>query len=307
MLDLVCVGRILKEIIVTPQDVSGPFMGGPAAYCSVAAARMGARVGLVTTIGADLPEGFLRPLLEAGVDTSGIAMGSVSTQTELVYDVAGNKDIRYPTTSRPIRMADVPTLYRGASLVYLCSMDSDVPVDDVPEVATAAITSAADLGGYGGVHMSKEHRGQIPSLARLACDVASSVDIVKASAEDTACIFGWNDPLRAAKVLGETGCRIVLVTLGALGVLVWMEGKHVELPPAISRAVDATGAGDVFMAGFLCEYLRQSDPVSAAQWGCAVAAIAIERSGGVYADRMPTRDAVAARVRLSYQSPGGQQ
>ena len=302
MLDLVCVGRILQEMIVTPEDVTGPFMGGPVAYCSVAAARLGSRVGMVTTIGTDVHEGFLGTLASAGVDTLGIATDSVSTHTELVYDSAGNKDIRYPSISRPIRAADVPAFYRGASLVYLCSMDNDVPLHDVPDVARAAIVSAADLGGYGGVHMSKEHRAEVPSLARLACDVASSVDIVKASAEDTACIFGWNDPLRSATVLGDAGSRIVLVTLGALGVLVWEQGKHVELPAAISRPVDATGAGDVFMAGFLCEYLRQSNTVSAAQWGCAEAAIAIERSGGVHADRMPTRDAVAARVRLSYQS-----
>jgi sugar/nucleoside kinase (ribokinase family) len=301
VLDLVCVGRIVTEMIFSPSGVQGPFLGGPPAYCSMASARQGTAVGIVSTVGADLPPDFLSPLVRAGVDTTGISVGHVSTKSELIYDSAGSKEIRYPEMSRPIEVSDIPSAYRDAALIYLCPMDNDVSVDCVADVARVATLSAVDLGGYGGVHMSRAHRAATPSLSKLACEVASLVDIAKASAEDAASIFGWDDPARSARVLGETGCGLVLVTLGASGVLIWTQGHETLLPAPVAQVLDSTGGGDTFMAGFLSEYLRSRNPTTAAQWGCATAAFVIEGSGGVRAERMPTQDEVQARIYMNNQ------
>ena len=58
------------------------------------------------------------------------------------------------------------------------------------------------------------------------------------------------------------------------------------------------------MAGFLSEYLRSTDALKAAQWGCATAICVIERSGGVRLERMPAPQQVFERVNQGYHFSG---
>lgn len=298
--DLVCIGRIVREMIYFPDEVRGPFLGSPPAYCAVAAARQGTRTGVVTKIGPDMPEHLLKPLVDAGVDTSGILRRDRTTASELIYDAQGNKEIRYPSMSTPITPGDIPAAFTGCGMLYICTMDNDVRLEDMAAVVAKGQHRAVDLGGYGGVHMSKQSRQAIPSLSAFAQEVSSHFDIVKASDEDAASIFGHHDALQAAKRLLACGPQIVIITLGKDGALVGTAHESWRVPAVDGRPVDTTGGGDTFMAGFLSEYLRSSDPIVAAQWGCATAMCVIEQSGGVRAERMPTRAQVQARVQQAY-------
>jgi sugar/nucleoside kinase (ribokinase family) len=148
--------------------------------------------------------------------------------------------------------------------------------------------------------MAKARRQAFSSLEKLACDVSANFKIVKASDEDTASIFGWYEPDNAAKRLLECGPDVIVITMGKHGALVYTKGGHWQVPPVQGNAIDTTGGGDTFMAGFLSEYLRSGDPVRSAQWGCATAICVIEGSGGVRVERMPTRNQVQARFDTSY-------
>jgi sugar/nucleoside kinase (ribokinase family) len=298
--DLVCVGHVVQEMIYFPDSTSGPVLGSPPAYCSVAAARQGTRTGLVTKIGLDTPAHLLRPIVEAGVDTTGVDATGLTTQTALVYDSRGNKEIRYPAKAEPITAKDVPASYVGCAMVYVCTMDSDVLVEDIPGVVSLGRASAVDLGGYGGAHMGKEHREATASLADLACRVSSYFNVVKASDEDAALIFRREDPDAAAEKLLACGPDVVVITAGRNGALVYTRHGRCAIPPVLSAAIDTTGGGDTFMAGFLSEYLRSRDPVKSAQWGCATASWMIEQTGGVRLDRMPTFDQVRERANAAY-------
>jgi 2-dehydro-3-deoxygluconokinase len=294
--ELVCVGHIVSEMIHFPDGVQGPVLGGPPAYCSVAAARQGTATGLVTRIGRDMRPELLEPFAEAGVDTRGVDASGRTTQSVLIYDDRGNKEIRYPAKAQSLQAGDLPESYRGCRLIYVCTMDCDVLPADIPELVAHAETAAVDLGGYGGVHMSKAHRKNLGSPARLARDVASLFDIVKASDEDAVAIFGRDDPERSARELLDCGAGVVVITVGPKGALIYTaEGKRtVRAVPC--AAIDTTGGGDSFMAGFFSEYLRTADPVRSAQWGSATASWVIEQSGGVRPERMPTFEQVRERA-----------
>lgn len=293
---LVCVGRVVREMIYTPAEVKGPVLGSPPAYCSVAAARQGTSTGIVTKIGPDMTQVLLHPIFESGVDTTGIILTDRSTRSELIYDDGGNKEIRYPGMSDPIRPEDIPASFRNARLVYVCPMDEDVLEEDLAGVVSTGQLSAVDLGGYGGVHMSKARRQTYASLSRLARDVSAHFDIVKASDEDAVSFMGYNDPERAARELMECGPKVVVITLGKNGALLRTASGQWHAPPVPGQVVDTTGGGDTFMAGFLSEYLRSGDPLEAIRWGCATAICVIERSGGVLVERMPTREQIASRL-----------
>jgi sugar/nucleoside kinase (ribokinase family) len=293
--ELVCVGHLVRETIHFPDRIEGPLLGSPPAYCSLAAAVQGTRTGIVTRIGPLLSRQLLAPLAAAGVDLSGVIDGGTATTSDLIYAGDGTKRIEYPTRAGPIAAADVPPHFRGCPMIYVCTMDNDVPPEDIPGVAALGRTAAVDLGGYGGVHMSRDRRRQCPSLSELALGVAASFTIVKASDEDLVSIFGRDDPERAAAALGERGVPVVVVTAGARGALVFTAGGRTRVPAARAAVRDTTGGGDTFMAGFLSEYLRSADPVRAARWGCATAAFVIERTGGAAPARMPGFDEVRRR------------
>jgi sugar/nucleoside kinase (ribokinase family) len=299
--ELVCIGRIVKEMIYFPGQVRGPVLGSPPAYSSVASSRQGTATGIVTKIGPDMSNELLQPLLQSGVNTAGILLSARSTASELFYDGEGNKEIRYPSMSDSLRKEDIPLAFRGCGLIYVCPMDEDVLLDDMADVVASGQLSAVDLGGYGGVHMSKARRQAFPSLLKLAREVAAQYDIVKASDEDTVSIFGSYDPAYAAQKLLECGPDVVIITLGKKGALVCTTMHHWLVPPVPGNVMDTTGGGDTFMAGFLSEYLRSGDPLQSGRWGCATATCVIEQSGGVRLERMPTRHLVQARFNQTYK------
>ena len=79
-----------------------------------------------TKIGPDMPQELLQPLIQAGVDVTGIQKTDRTTTTELIYDEQGHKEIRYPTKATPITVEDIPKSYHGCRLIYICPMDNDV-------------------------------------------------------------------------------------------------------------------------------------------------------------------------------------
>lgn len=294
--DLVCVGHVVREMIHFPDRVEGPFLGGPPAYCSVAAARQGTSTGLVTKIGPDVPEALLRPFAEAGVDVAGLRRSGNTTCTGLYYDAHGNKEIRYADKADPVRAEDVPESYSGCGMIYVCTMDNDVPLDDLSAIVALGKLSAVDLGGYGGVHMAKSDRAGSRSHESLACMVSERFRIVKVSDEDAKLIWGRDDPDVAAREILACGVELAIVTAGAKGAFVYKARNRWHVPPLAGHVFDTTGGGDTFMAGFLSEYLRSGNPLRSAQWGTATARCVIEKTGGVWAERMPTRQDVVERL-----------
>jgi sugar/nucleoside kinase (ribokinase family) len=73
---------------------------------------------------------------------------------------------------------------------------------------------------------------------------------------------------------------IVALKLGAEGVLVGTGAERVRLPAVSASALDSTGAGDAFCAGFLAAWLDGTKPGDAAAAGLHTAAVAVGLAGG---------------------------
>jgi adenosine kinase len=86
---------------------------------------------------------------------------------------------------------------------------------------------------------------------------------------------GW----RADDILDRVGTRVV--TLGAAGARVERRGEDPVVVPAVPDvpAVEPTGVGDAFRAGFVAALAADLSFESAAQVGCVLAAYVVERVG----------------------------
>lgn len=305
-LDLMVVGHIMNETIRFPERTIGPVLGGPAAYSSVAASKLGARTGLVTKIGTDMPRQLLKPLYEAGVDTRGIRVrGAESRSSVLVYNDKGDKTMQYPGIAEPISFMDIPKAYHDAALVYICPLDEwEIPLEVVERLSRLNIRLCVDLGGYGGAHTTESRRGNFEFLEQ----VLRCIHIAKSSREDCKYLFrdeNYSDE-KLAELLVERGAEVGIVTLAEKGAIIANKDGVVRIPPLTNEAIDCTGGGDAFGAGFLVEYGKTGDVKRAGIFASATSSLMIEKTGGITVDRMPTLSEVKERIRISNVSSSGE-
>ncbi|VVB55373.1 putative sugar kinase [uncultured archaeon] len=72
---------------------------------------------------------------------------------------------------------------------------------------------------------------------------------------------------------------ILLVTEGALGCAVHTKNTETQIPAYQADAVDPSGAGDAFNAGFIAGRIKGFDVYESVRMGNAVAAFAVEKWG----------------------------
>jgi sugar/nucleoside kinase (ribokinase family) len=298
--EIVFIGHIVKEMIHFPDKTVGPVLGSPAAYGSVIAGSLGASVGVVTRIGADMPPELLTPFHDAGVDTRGIKQeGEHTTASLLIYAPSGDKEIRYPHQAAPLLLEDIPADYLGARGFHVCPMDWDMPLESIVRLRRLSAILSVDLGGYGGAHSRGHPSPAEQENPEVLAHLVSHFDVVRASVEDCRHLLGSVEyQLEAtASRFVEWGAQVGIISLGARGALLATRDGHIQVPALPGPVVDTTGAGDAFSSGFLVEYLRTRDPERAARFASAVSKHVIEGTGGVAATRMPTRRDIEDRLK----------
>ncbi|MDD2709155.1 MAG: carbohydrate kinase family protein [Verrucomicrobiae bacterium] len=312
-MNLVVIGHLLKERIVFPDKKEiGPILGSPAAYGSVAAACLGMKTGLITRIGKDMPEKLVDILRQAGVDTAGIRVGEKTTSNLLIYESQERKRLEFLQRAEDLVAGDVPESYLGAEMFLIAPINDEIDRSLVADLRRRNKAMSVELSGFGGASTSKECRmSREERLGRLK-ELAGQVKIIKGGEEDFKCLFGEGvDVEQKARQFLGWGAEICLVTLGSKGALVAAQGDaaregfpgcggelRVErVAPFHVKAIDCTGAGDVWHAGFLHEYLKTKNLKRAASFACALSSILIERTGGVVCERFPSAAQVYERMK----------
>jgi sugar/nucleoside kinase (ribokinase family) len=87
--------------------------------------------------------------------------------------------------------------------------------------------------------------------------------------------------------------RLLVLTMGEDGAIVYREGRQERIPAYDVVEVDPTGAGDVFAAAFMIRYHETGDPLGAALYANCVASFCVE---GIGATNLPTRERVDWRL-----------
>ena len=135
---------------------------------------------------------------------------------------------------------------------------------------TAAATRAAEWAREAGVPVVADLDELYPGVEELL----PRIDFLITSRDIPGKLTGKQD-LRATlpEVLRRYQCRLAAATLGADGVLAW-DGERFHYAPAyVVNAVDTTGAGDTFHAGFIYG-LRRGWPLQRRlEFACAAAAL----------------------------------
>ncbi|RLB00489.1 MAG: hypothetical protein DRG83_11470 [Deltaproteobacteria bacterium] len=305
------IGHIIIETIIFPNgNVVTPVLGSPAAYSSVALAKLGTQVGLCTKVGKDMPQELLKPFIDTSVNIDGLIVeGDHSTTNKLIYQHLESKRVEYIHKAPDITVKDIPEHFREAQLFYICPMDFEVPSEVIEELAKTGKPVFVDLGGYGGATSSQHQLGDEVLLEQLK-PILRSATLVKASLEDSQLILGSSNTKNSmfldeaifAKKFLDMGAEKVIITLGSRGVLYSDSYNNKYYPSFPCNAFDTTGAGDTFCAGTIHEYLKTQNLEKAILFGEAVACLVIRKTGGVKAERMPTEAEVRKFLQVITQN-----
>lgn len=277
--------KIALSFLVEDLDVR---RGGCAANIAFALARLGHRPLLVGAVGRDFDVEYRGWLDDAGVDTSGVLVSDTRHTARFVC-----------TTDAAL--AQIATFYAGAmseardiDLSTLGDFDLVLVGPDDPEGMQRHTQSCRDRGVAFAADPSQQLAWAEGDLIRDLIDGATylfSNDYEAALIEQKT---GWT----SADVQAHVGTRVV--TRGKEGVSVYpTDGPAVEVK-AIEGvvAVDPTGVGDSFRAGFLAGVAADLDLERSAQIGCTIAASVVETKGTQEYEL--TRDGFLKRLGAAY-------
>jgi sugar/nucleoside kinase (ribokinase family) len=127
---------------------------------------------------------------------------------------------------------------------------------------------------------------------------AAETDVLLPNAAECRALAGTDDVEAAARALaGGDGRprRTVAVKCGADGALaIASDGSVVRSPALATDAIDTTGAGDAFDAGFLATWLEGRPLGDALRLAVACGSLSTRAAGGT--DGQPTRDEAEAAI-----------
>ena len=227
------------------------LFGGQVATTLSACAALGLRASYIGAFGSDAHGTALREaLIQQGVDVhdAPVRPGPNRHAVILVGENDGDRIVlweRDPLVS--LSMDDVtPSLVTQTRLLHVDGTDEAVSIHAAQLARTAGVPVTSDIDTV---------TERTPLLLSLV-----SVPIL---AEDVArTLTGEDDMERALRRLRRDHPGRLCVTRGARGALM-LEGDVLHEAPAFDvHAVDTTGAGDVFRAGFIVAMLRGDAPVT---------------------------------------------
>ncbi|MCW5699059.1 MAG: fructokinase [Rhodospirillales bacterium] len=265
MAQTICLGELLIDFVPTvtgtgltdaPAFIKAP--GGAPGNVAVGLARLGVQSAFMGKVGDDAFGHFLADTLaEAGVDVGPLRFSS-EARTALAF-VSLRSDCerefmfyRHPSADMLFAPEDVDVdLIRRAKLLHFGSISL------INEPCRSATLRAVTVARDAGLLVSYDPNLRLAlwpdaEAAKVGMMLGwPNADIIKVSEEELDFLTGESDPVRAGRRLWHERLRLLIVTCGRKGCFYLtpdFEGEVAGLPV---EAVDATGAGDAFVAGLL--------------------------------------------------------
>ena len=267
------------KVQILEQMVQG---GGPAATAGVAAARLGMKTGFVGVVGDD--EHGVR--IRRDLESEGIYTGAMQIRKDCSSSIAycwiekatGKRSIAWARGNFAELTGDEvdPDLIRKAKIVHFDGHN--------PQGAIAA----AKVARENGVIVSLDAGTLRPEIRELM----PYVTILIASEDFARRYTGENDLEKALLKLGENGSEVTGITMGSKGSMMLENGNAVYCPAFSIKAVDTTGAGDVYHGAFAVRYFETRDIRVSMRFASAVSALKCLKPGG--RTGIPTRAEVDA-------------
>ena len=250
--------------------------GGKGANQAVAAARLGGKVSLIAKTGDDLFGKQARLIFESDqINTgflvtdpnhpSGVALITVDGHGENCIVVA-------PGSNSYLNNSDIDLAREEILQSNLILMQLEVPVETVEY--------AANIAYQAGI---KVILNPAPA-AKISDDLLSKLYMITPNETEAELISGIpvqdvDSAVLAAQNLYNRGVKVVIITLGSKGALIYTGDKGTLVPSPKVEAIDTTAAGDVFNGAIAVAISEGLTLEKAVEFACKAAAISVTRMG----------------------------
>ena len=111
-------------------------------------------------------------------------------------------------------------------------------------------------------------------------EVLKYVHFLKANEHEMEVLTGYTDAVNAGKVIYDWGVKEVLLTFGSMGSIIYDGSTFHKIPAYIPKeVVNATGAGDTYMTGYLYKRAKGASIEEAGRFAAAMTTLKIEGIG----------------------------
>lgn len=243
--------------------------GGQVASAVVACRRWGLQARYVGKIGDDAAGKFqTEEMAREGVEAHWIIAQGCSSQSAfiLVDEQSGERTVLWKRDPHiALQPQDLrPEWISGSSALLIDGHD------------TAAATQAARWARGEKIPVVGDFDNLYPGIQALL----EFVDYPITSKEFPERLTGEEDLLKSLPIIqSRFKSRLVGATLGRLGALAWDGSRFLLCPGFRVKAVDTTGAGDIFHGAFVFGLVQGWDIKEKLEFSCAAAAINCEAPG----------------------------
>lgn len=254
------VGESLIDIVRGADGSTTEVPGGSAANVAVALARLDRAVRFATSWGDDARGDVLAAWLardRVGLATDPHAVARTSTALATLGS-DGKATYEFDLAWRLNPLADGP----APLAVHTCSLGAVLSPGAGDVMAMLEGLRSIATVSYD-VNVRPAITGTGPDLRARVETVAALSDLVKASDEDLAALYGEGDPVASAKRLLALGPAAVVITRGADGATWVTSQQEVDVAAVPVVVADTIAAGDTFCAGLL-DAMWQHDLLGAA-------------------------------------------
>ena len=294
MSKLLAVGTVAFDAIETPFGKTDKILGGSGSYIGLSASQFGIETGVVSVVGGDFPESYLKMMNSKGINTDGVEIvkeGKTFFWSGRYHNDMNSRDtliteLNVLETFQPV----VPNNFKDASIVMLGNLHP--------------LTQASVLD-----QMYERPKLVVLDTMNFWMDIAlddlhtvlKRVDVITINDEEARQLSGEYSLVNAAKKIHDMGPKYVVIKKGEHGALLFNEGNMFFAPALpLAEVFDPTGAGDTFAGGF-CGYLAKTENISfdnmknAIIYGSNLASFCVEKFG---TERMQELTKVEVEKRL---------
>jgi len=292
MADIVCVGIMVADALGRPIDdvpEKGRLQlfdhmelhtGGCAVNTATAVARMGLSSAVIGKVGRDGFGDFLvNELKSEGVDASAVARDDSASTSFTFIMIASDGERRFLHTfganatfcldDVDMRVARSAKILHVAGTFLMPTFDGEQTAEVLRQAQAAGVTTTLDTA----------FNDRLDNCLSIIRPCLPHIDYFLPSIEEVIKLSGTDDYRKAARMFKDLGCKNVAIKLGREGSFILTDDGGVHVPIYKVETVDASGAGDSFIAGFLAGILQGWDMVECARFGSAVAAHCVQAIG----------------------------
>ena len=263
MADVVCLGILVADVVGKPVDKwpgRGELelvdrlelhSGGCAANTGIALAKIGVDVAVIGKVGRDGFGDFMISALKAhGIDPSGVVRSETSNTSAtmvMVHSDGERSFIHYFGANRDLREEDVDMDLIARSRILHVAGSFLMPGFDGQPTANV-LQKAKKLGVTTCLDTCWDATGK---WMEVLAPCLPHIDYFLPSIAEAEMLTGKKSPVDISDALLDAGVGTVALKMGEDGSYIRTRSSEARIPPFRVESIDALGAGDCFVAGFL--------------------------------------------------------